>query len=265
MRKTLKIIAASLAAVTAMSCASAAAFADKLKTVDGITYRYSDSGEQTEKYTGWTRSSKGRRCYKNGVMYKNKWIKTKSGKYYYAGKDGYMRTGWAAVTRGQGIYSYFDKNGVWDGKTYFNGYQPDDLCSFFLDFDFFSDDRLSYGYTTSGIAVKDPVSFENISTLREILEGDLYTKTIKDKFPSDDERELSDEIYHGGKCIKIKSSDNSHAYLEFTKDAEGNSYLYNGFFGFGLKLKDSSAYDKLAALLKSENAPASDEQDETDV
>ena len=40
-----KALAAALAAVTALSCASVTAFADKLKTVDGIKYRYSDSGE----------------------------------------------------------------------------------------------------------------------------------------------------------------------------------------------------------------------------
>ena len=264
MKKQIKLIAATLAAITAMSCTSATVFADKLKTVDGVTYRYSDSGEQVGKYTGWAKTSKGRRYYKNGIMYKNKWIKTKSGKYYYAGKDGYIRTGWAAVTRGKGLYSYFDKNGVWDGKTYYKGYQPDNLYSFFLDFDFLSDTKLNYGYTTSGITVKNPVAFENISILREILEDDLYTKTIKDGFPSDDEMELSDEIYHGGKCIKIKSSVNSHAYLEFTKDPEGNSYLYNGYFGFGLKLKDSSAYDKLAKLTGVSNSQEQDEQDEED-
>ena len=38
----LKALAAALAAVTALSCASVTAFADKLKTVDGIKYRYSD-------------------------------------------------------------------------------------------------------------------------------------------------------------------------------------------------------------------------------
>lgn len=102
-KKTLafKTMAASLAAVAAMSCTSLTAFADKIKTIDGVSYRYSDSGEKIGKFSGWAKTSKGRRYYKNGVMYKNKWIKTKSGKYYYAGADGYMRTGWAKVTRGK--------------------------------------------------------------------------------------------------------------------------------------------------------------------
>ncbi|MBP3856878.1 MAG: hypothetical protein IK990_14840 [Ruminiclostridium sp.] len=46
MRKSIRSLAAVLAAITAMSCANVTAFADKLKTVDGIKYRYSDSGEQ---------------------------------------------------------------------------------------------------------------------------------------------------------------------------------------------------------------------------
>ena len=120
MKKTFKLIAAALVAITAMSCTSATVFADKLKSVDGVTYRYSDSGEQVGKYTGWAKTSKGRRYYKNGVMLKKTWLKAKTGKYYYIGKDGYMSTGFVKVTRdkNKGEYSYFDENGVWDGNTY---------------------------------------------------------------------------------------------------------------------------------------------------
>lgn len=120
MKKSFKLIAAALAAITSMSCTSATAFADKLKTIDGVTYRYSDSGEQVGKYTAWAKTSKGRRYYKNGVMLKKTWLKTKAGKYYYIGKDGYVSTGFVKVTRdkSKGKYSYFDNNGVWDGNYY---------------------------------------------------------------------------------------------------------------------------------------------------
>ena len=248
MKKTLKTAAAVLAAVTAMSCTGLSAYADKLRTVDGVTYRYSDSGEQKGKYTGWSKTSKGKRYYKKGVMYTNKWLKTKNGKYYYAGSDGYMRTGWAKVTRGKGNFSFFDKNGVWDGKTYYTGYQPSDLHAFFLDYDFFTDSELTIGYTKSGTAVKTPESFNDADTLYSILEKDLYTITVKDK-SSGDEIELSSEIFHEGRCIKINSSADSHAYLEFTSDGDGNSYLYNGYFGFGLKLKDKHAFAKLSEII----------------
>ena len=161
MKNRLKFFAATFAAITAMSCTSATAFADKLKTIGGVTYLYSDSGSPkgeftgwaktskgkyyykngvkikmsttingirykfdktglcTGRFTGWTKSSLGRRYWKNGVMYKNKWLKSNDGKYYYAGSNGYLVTGWAEVTRIGGKYSFFDSNGIWDGKVYF--------------------------------------------------------------------------------------------------------------------------------------------------
>lgn len=69
-------------------CASA----DSLKTVDKLLYRYSDSGENLGKYTGWAKSAKGKRYYyKNGVrVTKNTVI--------------------------HGIRYKFDKNGVCTGK-----------------------------------------------------------------------------------------------------------------------------------------------------
>ena len=122
MKKTLKLIAVALAAVTALSCASVTAFADKLKTVDGVTYRYSDSGEAKGKYTGWAKTSKGRYCYKDGVKLKNKWIKDIKGRYRYFDKSGRMVTGWYEISRGGGKYSWFDENGYWDGNSYCSKY-----------------------------------------------------------------------------------------------------------------------------------------------
>lgn len=265
MKKIFKTVAAVLAAVTAMSCTGLSAYADKLKKVDGVTYLYSDSGEKIGKYTGWSKNSKGKRCYKKGVMYTNRWIKTKKGKYYYAGSDGYMRTGWAAVTRGKGSYSFFDKNGVWDGKTYYIGYQPKNLYSFFLDFDFFGESELTIGYSRSGVSASSEESFDDSDILQEILENDLYTETVKDSF-NDDEIDRSSELFHEGRCIRINSSADKHAYLEFTKDEDGNSYLYNGYFGFGLKLKDKYAFEKLSEIIDGgedvEEGLEDDEEDE---
>ena len=264
MKKTLRILSAALAAITVMSCASVPAFADKLKTVDGVTYRYSDSGQQVGKYTGWAKTSKGKRYYKNGIVYKNKWIKTKAGKYYYAGSDGYMRTGWAKVSVGKGNYSYFDKNGIWDGKVYYKGYQPQNLYSFFLDFDLLSAGDLVIGYSKSGISLKNADDFTDTDILQQILKKDLYTETITDLI-SDDEIELSDELFHGGRCITIKSRSDNGAYLEFTKDSAGDSYVYNGYFGFGLKLKDKMAFEKLSQIIdKYDDVEESLEDDEED-
>ena len=264
MKKTLKILSAALAAITVMSCASVPAFADKIKTIDGVTYRYSDSGQQVGKYTGWAKTSKGKRYYKNGIVYKNKWIKTKAGKYYYAGSDGYMRTGWAKVSVGKGNYSYFDKNGVWDGKVYYKGYQPQNLYSFFLDFDLLSASDLVIGYSKSWISLKNADDFTDTDILQQILKKDLYTETITDLI-SGDEIELSDELFHGGRCITIKSRSDNGAYLEFTKDSAGDSYVYNGYFGFGLKLKDKMAFEKLSQIIdKYDDVEESLEDDEED-
>lgn len=131
MKRTVRLTAAALAAVTAMACTGVTAFANRLKTVDGVTYRYSDSGEQKGKYTGWTKTSKGRRYYKNGLPYKNKWLKMKSGKCFYFGDDGYLSVGWTHIGTDwyyitadngrlsgsqsiDGIEYYFDDDGKWD-------------------------------------------------------------------------------------------------------------------------------------------------------
>ena len=86
-------VTAALAAVTAFSCASVTAFADKLKTVDGVTYRYSDSGEAKGKYTGWAKTSKGRYYYKDGVMLKNCWLSVNGKRAYYLKSNGLMAVG----------------------------------------------------------------------------------------------------------------------------------------------------------------------------
>ncbi|MBP3854023.1 MAG: hypothetical protein IK990_00225 [Ruminiclostridium sp.] len=104
MKKSFKILAAALAAITAMSCTSATAFADKLKTVDGITYRYSDSGELKGTYTGWRNTSKGKFYYKNGVKLKNKWLKINGKRAYYLLENGSAARG-TMVINGR-VYSF---------------------------------------------------------------------------------------------------------------------------------------------------------------
>ena len=123
MNMKFKALAVALTAVTALSCTSATAYADKLKTVDGVTYRYSDSGDVKGKYIGWAKTSKGRYYYKDGVKVRNTWIKNKKGEYRYLGSDGRMVTGWYDVKQGkEGRFSWFNENGVWDGQTYYSRY-----------------------------------------------------------------------------------------------------------------------------------------------
>ncbi len=109
MKISFKLTAAALAAITSMSCASVTAYADKLKTVDGTLYRYSDSGEVKGKYTGWVKTSKGRYYYKNGKKIKNKWLKLNGQPTYYLGKNGRAMTG--PVYLSNGALYHFDDNG----------------------------------------------------------------------------------------------------------------------------------------------------------
>lgn len=97
----------------------------KSRVIDGVRYKISSDGYSQGKYTGWTKSAQGRRCWKNGKLLKNKWIKTPSGKLYYAGEKGYMTVGWSDVTRIGGAYSYFNEKGVWDGKVYWSKSDPE--------------------------------------------------------------------------------------------------------------------------------------------
>lgn len=65
-------------------------FATKSTNIDGIRYKFSSKGIYLGKYSGWTKSAKGKRYWKDGKLVKNDWIKTPNGKLYYAGEKGYM-------------------------------------------------------------------------------------------------------------------------------------------------------------------------------
>lgn len=97
MKKTFKLIAAALAAVTAMSCAAVNASAQKVDDYGGKMYVYSDSGEPVKPYTGWKNTESGgktyRSYYKNGVMLRSKWLKSKGKRTYFLKKDGTAATG----------------------------------------------------------------------------------------------------------------------------------------------------------------------------
>ena len=132
-KKLLSVITATIISATMMLNTAVLASADTIKTVNGVAYRCSDSGEQTGKFTGWAKNSKGGRYYKNGILYKNKWIKVKSGKRFYAGEDGYLTLGWDKTDDGWCYFNdsngemsvgeteiygktyTFSENGIWDG------------------------------------------------------------------------------------------------------------------------------------------------------
>ena len=62
-------------------------------TIDGIRYKFDESGICQGKYTGFTKSTKSgnaMRYWKNGELLKNKWIKVTGVRKYYSGADGYF-------------------------------------------------------------------------------------------------------------------------------------------------------------------------------
>ncbi|MCM1333760.1 MAG: hypothetical protein NC084_04605 [Bacteroides sp.] len=78
-------------------------------TIDGVRYKFDKSGVCQGEYTGFTSSDKGRRYWKNGTLVKNKWIRVKGARKYYAGADGYFVTGTATI---DGAEYTFAENGA---------------------------------------------------------------------------------------------------------------------------------------------------------
>ena len=94
MKRFLKAVSVVLAAVTAAACMSVSSFAYKLKTVDGIVYQYSNSGELKGKYSGWITSKKGvKYYYRDGVKVTDSWLKEKGKRVYYLDSKGRITTG----------------------------------------------------------------------------------------------------------------------------------------------------------------------------
>lgn len=86
------MLAAALAAVTAMSCMTAGIAAkDSLETRDGIVYRISETTGASTKYTGWATAKSGN-CfyYKDGVRLKSTWLKVKGVRTFYLDSKGRM-------------------------------------------------------------------------------------------------------------------------------------------------------------------------------
>ncbi len=82
-------------------------------TIDGVRCRFDENGVYLETYTGFSTSNKGRHYWKNGKLIKNKWIRVKGERKYYAGMDGYFVTGTWEI---DGVICTFDKDGKWDQR-----------------------------------------------------------------------------------------------------------------------------------------------------
>lgn len=92
--------------------------------IDGVRYCFAPDGVCTGRYTGWTKSSEGRRYYRDGVLAQNKWLKATNGNRYYATENGTMATGWLKAEEGKGWLGWrcFNDRGVmYAGKVTING------------------------------------------------------------------------------------------------------------------------------------------------
>ncbi len=216
-------------------------------SLNGVYIDCGSDGVYKGRYTGWAKALGGMVYLKNGVGCYDKWLTTKSGKTYYIDKAGYLRTGWAVTSKDlddarKGWFSYFGKNGVWDGKEYWTDYNVRDLNTVFTDLPFFGADKFYYVFNTHDQAKMKP--FYGRKVLYEILKPDMRKKLLWDIRVNDCETEPA-EIYHGGRKLVIRSEISKFVDLEFTKDKNGDCWVYGSYLGFGMKLSDRNAYDKL--------------------
>ena len=88
--------------------------------VNSTMFDFSSDGTLKGKYSGFIRDNNNIKAYKNGKLITNKWIKRADDKYSYARNDGNLCIGWSDIVKKNGKYSFFDSNGIWDGKVYWN-------------------------------------------------------------------------------------------------------------------------------------------------
>ena len=107
--KNYKFVVIVLIAILVSYNISSISYADYLKSINGIAYRYSTSGDKMSKYTGWAKTSKGKYYYKDGVKVKKN--TTINGVRYKFDRTGLCTgkfTGWTKSTSGRRYW----KNGV---------------------------------------------------------------------------------------------------------------------------------------------------------
>ncbi len=259
MKKTFKLLAAALAAITTMSCASVTAFADRLKTVDGVTYRYSDSGEVKGKYTGWAKTNKGQYYYKDGIKVRSKWLKENGKRTYYIRSSGRMATGDLKI--GKVNYCFGDDGKLIYGVKYslsdvtesgavltFSGVQQNDPNADLTG----GDDYYVIRKNANGKWVKvkyliDNWAFNDLGYL--FFEGEkpaehkktIYWEWLYGKLPAGEYKLVTDYVYQPNKNIPV---DRNHpvtvkkVYLPF-KITENNSNI--GEFDFDFEITKKSA------------------------
>ena len=86
--------------------------------INGKRYTFYSNGICKGPYTGWTKSSNGKRYWVNGNLIKNKWLKNSKGERFYASENGIIITGEAEIKKK--IYVFDSKGKLIEG--------PFELC-----------------------------------------------------------------------------------------------------------------------------------------
>jgi hypothetical protein len=90
------------------------------------------------------------------------------------------------------------------------------------------------------------------------LQANADAELLFDDYTDGDVVIMNNDIYRGTDDIIIRLvNEQGELYAPhicFSKDKAGNSYYYNGFYGFGLKL-DGSVYDDILKLMKPLSEP----------
>ena len=132
-QRFLKSLVAVLAILTISEALTAVTFADSLKTISNVTYKYSDNGDCVGKYTGWAKNSEGKVYYKDGIkVTKNTTI---NGVRYKFNEKGICTGKYTGFVKNSGGRRYY-KNGellkdqifIIKGKTYNADSFGDLLC-----------------------------------------------------------------------------------------------------------------------------------------
>lgn len=111
MKNIKKTISAIMAAAVIFGTAATPVSADKLKTTDGVIYKYDDDSNLIGEFSGWAKTDGISRRYADGKPYTG-WLKNKDGSYKYV-LDGYIVKGEMPIKNK--VYT-FDENGVMTGQ-----------------------------------------------------------------------------------------------------------------------------------------------------
>lgn len=116
MNKFKKVISAAMAAAVIFGTMAVPAYADSVKKIDGVLYRFNDDMVSVGEYSGWVRQNGKRVRYHNGLPYTG-WLKNKDGSRKYC-LSGCPVTGEMQIGRtlngtavSDMLYS-FDENGI---------------------------------------------------------------------------------------------------------------------------------------------------------